>query len=201
MFKKFDQFLLERRGGDFRIFCDLDGVLVDFIRGFKEIPANSKSQSPADYEKAHGKGSIWPMINALGESFWANLDWTEDGRELWDYLKQYDPIILSSPSRHPGCLTGKAKWVHRNLGIDQDPVLNPTDFTKDTRLILSNHKHDYVEPCKNLLGKQPILIDDFDKKLKMWTDSGGIGVLHNDSTDTIRVVEDIMRESKRPDFN
>ena len=197
MLKKFDEFLLERRGGGFRIFCDLDGVLVDFDRGFKELPENTERLAPKEYEKKHGKNSIWPIIDKLGESFWENLDWMKDGRELWDYLKQYDPIMLSAPSRHPGCLTGKTKWVHRNLGIDQEPVLKPTDFTKDTRLVLAQHKHEYVEPCKRILDKQPILIDDFSKKLEKWSSAGGTGVLHNDATDTFRVVEDIMEEKKK----
>jgi hypothetical protein len=78
------------------------------------------------------------------------------------------------------------------LGIDQDPVKDPANFTKETRFILANHKHVYVEPAKTLLNKEPILIDDFSRKLEKWTNAGGIGVLHNDSTDTIRVVEEIL---------
>jgi hypothetical protein len=190
--KSFTQFVNEEKSIDFRIFCDLDGVLVDFNRGFIELASNTEKLSPKAYEKEHGKDSLWPLIDELGESFWENLQWMKDGRELWDYLKQYDPIILSSPSKHPGCFTGKAKWVKLHLGIDQDPVTDPQNFTKDTRFILANRKHDYVEPAKTLFKKEPLLIDDFNKKLEKWTNAGGIGVLHNDSTDTIRVVEEIL---------
>ena len=190
--KSFTQFVNEDKANDFRIFCDLDGVLVDFDRGFIDLPKNTEKLTPKQYEKAHGKDAIWPMIDELGESFWENLQWMKDGRELWDYLKRYDPIILSSPSKHPGCFTGKAKWVKRNLGIDQDPVTDPANFTENTRFILANHKHQYVEPAKRLLKKEPVLVDDFDRKLEKWTKAGGIGIMHNDSTDSIRVLEELI---------
>lgn len=184
----------EEKSHGYRLFCDLDGVLVDFDRGFKDLPDNPERLGPKEYEKLHGKDSIWPMIDKLGEAFWENLQWMKDGRELWDYIKRFDPIILSAPSRHPGCFTGKAKWVKRNLGIDQDPVTDPENFTESTRFILANHKHHYVDPAKSLLDKEPILIDDFSKKLEKWTNAGGIGILHNDATDTIRVIEELFSE-------
>jgi len=194
MLKKFTEFIAEssESSGKYRLFCDLDGVLVDFDRGFIALPNNKEGLTPKEYEAKHGKDSIWPMIDALGESFWTNLQWMKDGRELWDYIKQYDPIILSAPSRHPGCFTGKSKWVKQHLGIDQDPVTDPNNFSAETRFILANHKHDYVKPAEDLLKKHPVLIDDFSKKLEKWTKAGGTGILHNDATDTIRVVEEMM---------
>lgn len=195
MLKNFEAFILnEGKQQDYRIFCDLDGVLVDFDRGFLELPENTEKLTPKEYERKNGKNSIWPMIDKLGEDFWTNLQWTKDGRELWDYLKRFDPIILSAPSLHPGCLTGKTKWVKNNLGIDQDAVRDPKDFTEETRFILANHKHDYVEPAKTLLNREPVLIDDFIKKLEKWSAAGGIGILHNDATDTIRVVEELVAD-------
>lgn len=195
MLKNFESFILnEGKQQDYRIFCDLDGVLVDFDRGFMELPDNTEKLTPKEYERKNGKNSIWPIIDKLGEDFWTNLQWMKDGRELWDYLKRFDPIILSAPSLHPGCLTGKAKWVKANLGIDQEPVRDPNDFTEETRFILANHKHDYVAPAKTLLKREPVLIDDFIKKLEKWSAAGGIGILHNDATDTIRVVEELVAD-------
>lgn len=194
--KNFTQFVSENTGSGFKLFCDLDGVLVDFNRGFMELSSNTEKLTPKQYEKIHGKDSIWKLIDELGETFWTNLQWMKDGRELWDYIKRYKPIILSAPSRHPGCFTGKANWVNRNLKIEQAPITDPSDFTEKTRFILANHKHDYVEPAKTLFGKQPVLIDDFEKKLKKWTIAGGIGILHNDATDTIRVLEELIGPNK-----
>ena len=186
MLKKFKQFIFEKRGGKYTIFCDLDGVLVDFNRGFMEISENPEKLSPHAYEELHGKNSIWPILDKLGEDFWADLPWTPDGRELWDYLKQYDPIILSAPSRSAECLAGKAKWIKLHLHIDEEPVTKPEDFTSKTRIVLDQDKWKYAR------DKFDILIDDFDIKLNKWTDAGGTGILHNDSTDSNRVLEDIM---------
>jgi FMN phosphatase YigB (HAD superfamily) len=195
MLKNFESFILnEGKQQDYRIFCDLDGVLVDFDRGFMELPDNTEKLTPKEYERKNGKDSIWPMIDKLGEDFWTNLSWMKDGRELWDYLKRFDPIILSAPSQNPECITGKTNWVQSNLGIDQSPVRDPKDFTEETRFILANHKHDYVEPAKRLLSREPVLIDDFIKKLEKWSAAGGIGILHNDATDTIRVVEELVAD-------
>jgi hypothetical protein len=186
MLKKFKQFVNEGKEGKYRVFCDLDGVLVDFDRGFQDIEENTENLSPKEYEKKNGKNSIWPLLDKLGADFWANLQWTKDGRELWDYLQRYDPILLSAPSRSPECLIGKTRWVNSNLGIDQEPVTDPADMTPDTRLVLDQDKWKYATSEKD------ILIDDFKKKLEKWIEHGGTGILHNDSTDTVRVMEEIM---------
>lgn len=195
MIKPFDQFVNEDLTSKKIIFCDLDGVLVDFNKGFSEITENTEHLTPKEYEKKHGKNSIWPLLNKLGESFWANLHWTHDGRELWDYIKRYKPIILSAPSKSPACYVGKTTWVKNNLHINQEAVTDPSEFTKKTRFILANHKHEYVEPAKRIFNGEPILIDDYNKKLERWTKAGGTGVLHNDSTDSIRVLEEILTNS------
>jgi phenylalanyl-tRNA synthetase alpha subunit len=44
-------------------------------------------------------------------------------------------------------------------------------------------------------SKNDILIDDFKNKLNKWVEAGGTGILHNDATDTIRVMEEIMTNS------
>ena len=111
MLKNFSQFVNEKRGEDIRIFCDLDGVLVDFNRGFKNLEENSDKLTPKEYDKEHGKHSMWKIIDPEGEKFWIRLKWTKDGRELWDYLTRYNPIILSSPSRSKHSIPGKMEWI------------------------------------------------------------------------------------------
>jgi phosphoglycolate phosphatase-like HAD superfamily hydrolase len=187
-FKSFEQFVNESstEQSKFRIFCDLDGVLVDFDRGFLELPGNPEKLTTKEYEEKHGLNSIWTIIEQGGEDYWINLKWTKDGRELWDYLKRYDPIILSSPSRSQTSITGKTKWVAQNLNIDQEPITQPEDLQPDSRLVLYTDKYKFAKT------ENDILIDDTEKKLTDWTEAGGTGILHNDATDTIRVVEELM---------
>ena len=190
---KFEEFINEQEEQDqtsqVEVFCDLDGVLVDFERGFIELPDNTEKLSPRAYEKKHGKNSIWKLIDKLGEEFWTGLYWMKDGRELWDYIKENNPIILSAPSNHPGCITGKTIWVKQNLGINQEPVRSPEDVTPETRLILDKLKHKYVK-CPT-----SILIDDTKEKIEKWTKAGGTGILHDDATDTIRVLDQYLNKN------
>jgi hypothetical protein len=187
-FKSFEQFVNESstEQSKFRIFCDLDGVLVDFDRGFLELPGNPEKLTTKEYEEKHGLNSIWTIIEQGGEDYWINLKWTKDGRELWDYLKRYDPIILSAPSLSQTSITGKTKWVAQNLNIDQEPITQPEDLQPDSRLVLYTDKYKFAKT------ENDILIDDTEKKLTDWTEAGGTGILHNDATDTIRVVEELM---------
>ena len=169
-----------------KIFCDLDGVLVDFDRGFSELPENTEGLSPSDYEELNGKNSVWPLIDKHGSEYWSELYWKSDGRELWDYLEKYNPTILSSPSRSNNSILGKTKWVKLNLKISEKPVTKKDEYTGNERLILMQQKHLFAT------GPNCILIDDTQAKIDRWTEAGGTGVLHNDSTDTIRVLEQIF---------
>jgi len=50
------------------------------------------------------------------KNFWSNLEWKEGGKELWEHIKQYNPIILSAPLHDDQqCKEGKKEWVHKNL--------------------------------------------------------------------------------------
>ena len=105
---------------NFRIFCDMDGVLTNFRDAFKKI--NPEGLDPDVHEAKYGKGSIWPYITEQGTAYWENLEWLPDGQQLWNYLQQYNPTILSAPSRHWSSKTGKMNWINANLGINQkDP--------------------------------------------------------------------------------
>ncbi len=169
-----------------RIFCDLDGVLVDFDRGFADLSENTNKLSPGEYEEEHGKNSIWPLIDKHGSEYWSDLYWKGDGRELWDYLEEYKPTILSSPSRSRNSIIGKTKWVNLNLRIKEEPVTKLSDYDGTNRLILMQQKHLFAKSATD------ILIDDTSAKIDKWTEAGGTGILHNDATDTIKVLEQIL---------
>jgi hypothetical protein len=190
MLKSFSQFLTEETEEstpNVKVYCDLDGVLVDFNRGFKRLDANEDKLSPTEYEEKYGLEKMWSIIDDEGESFWANLRWKKDGRALWDYIRRYDPIILSSPSRSKSSIEGKMKWIKRNLGINQsEPTKSSKKWEDDSRIILSRYKYKFAK------GPTDILIDDTREKIDKWVDAGGTGVLHTDSTDSIRVIEDII---------
>jgi len=145
----------------YKYYCDLDGVLVDFNKGYLKLTG---VKLDGTFRKDTG---FWDPINKAGRPFWANLEWMNDGKQLWSYIKKHNPKILSAPSREDSSRVGKFDWVRRELpGVD---------------LILRTmkHKKDFAEP-------NAILIDDNGDNIKNWVNAGGIGILHTSTANTIK---------------
>lgn len=141
------------------IFCDLDGVLADFEQGvvnrFKKTPDQLKP------------GLMWGVINK-SNTFFDTLPWMPRGRELWEAIRQYDPIILTGIPRSASAAEQKRKWCARELGPDVHVI---TCSTKDK---------------PNYCISNAILIDDRTDNLKTWNSKGGKFILYNeDLTDEI----------------
>jgi hypothetical protein len=101
----------------YTIFCDMDGVLVGFDQGYKDLTGMS-----TNHANEQGKKEFWNIFKtSLKEKgleeydYWVNLPWMPDGRTLWDYIKPYSPYILTAPSLDPGSKQGKREWVAREV--------------------------------------------------------------------------------------
>ena len=145
---------------NYKIYCDMDGVLVDFDKGYEKLTGiNIRGTHTNDT-------TFWDPINRAGYDFWRNLEWMLDGKELWDYIKKYEPELLSAPSRQPESRVAKHDWVKEHLpGV----TLN---------LRSAKHKKDFASP-------NHILIDDRVDNINSWIDAGGIGILHKNTEKTI----------------
>ncbi len=149
----------------YKIYSDMDGVLTDFDRSFEKY---SKGIPPREYEKKFGKDGFWKLIDGEGKvGFWVGMPWMEDGKQYWDYIKNYDVELLSSPSRSETSRLGKRLWVRNNLpGIK-------------LHLAQAYNKKNYAEP-------NHILIDDRESNIEQWKEAGGVGILHKNANDTIK---------------
>ena len=144
------------------IYCDMDGVLVDFEKGYYDLTGVHTKQF------VKGDSSFWEPISKEGASFWANLKWMPDGQELWRYIKKYKPNILSAPSQDPSSKIGKEAWLKMNL---------QNSFKK---------AYFYNRANKKLFaGPNRLLIDDMKQTIDEWNAAGGIGIFHTSSADTI----------------
>jgi hypothetical protein len=153
----------------YEIYSDMDGVLTDFDKAFMEV---SGGIFPSEYEKNFGKDGFWKLIDAEGADFWEKMPWMSDGKTYWDYIKEYNPILLSSPSRSSTSRLGKRLWVKNNL--------------PGTKLILAQAKDK-----QNYAQKDRILIDDRPSNIEQWRASGGVGILHTSASDTIKQLKDL----------
>ena len=148
----------------YKIFSDMDGVLTDFDESFKKY---SDGIAPSDYEKKYGKEEFWKLIDGQGKvGFWVGMPWMKDGKQYWDYIKNYDTELLSSPSRSATSRLGKRLWVRNNM-----PGIKLT-------LAQASKKQNYAAP-------NHILIDDRKSNIEQWRAQGGIGILHTSASDTI----------------
>ena len=159
----------ENINGNYTIYSDMDGVLVDFNKRFKRF---SDGISPTEYEQKFGKDKFWELVDGVGVRFWVGMDWMSDGKQLWNYIKEYNPTLLSSPSRSNHSRMGKRIWRKRNL--------------PSTKLILAQaaNKQNYADP-------DSILIDDRESNVDQWIKAGGIGILHTDTASTINKLKEL----------
>jgi hypothetical protein len=124
----------EEKVMDYKIFLDMDGVLVDFDEQFKELTG----QYPKDYESTHTPDEFWGEIDGAGVGFWRGMKWMPGGEALYNRASQFDHVLLSSPSRSEVSKIGKRLWRR--------------DKTPNTKLILarSYNKRKYAAPNPHL---------------------------------------------------
>ena len=138
------------------IYCDMDGVLCDFMKGADEAVGG-------DFV-TFDKETRWDAVNQV-KGFWANLDWMSNSKRLYQTISKYNPHILSAyTGRDPTSKNGKMKWLAKN-----------TDFKRaNIHLVMRSQKQRFATTD----GKPNVLIDDYIKNIKEWESKGGIGVHH-----------------------
>ena len=147
-----------------KVFLDMDGVLTDFEKAVTQIGAQSGLGDDASEED---KIKMYKKIEDAGEEFWSTMEWKEDGRQLWEALRKFNPILLSAPGFFRGSVSGKKMWVKNNM--------------PGVQLYIENDKYKYAEP-------DAILIDDMEKNVEAWKEAGGIGILHKSAPQTEREI-------------
>ena len=153
----------------YKIYCDMDGVLTDFDARFRYFG----NMDPRAYESKYGKEKFWDLIDGkVGVRFWVGMDWMPEGEKLWDYIKQYNPTLLSAPSCQNESRLGKRLWVKNNI--------------PGTKLVLAS-----AEKKQNYSGKYKILIDDRPDNIEQWRARGGKGILHVNAQDTINQLQNL----------
>lgn len=183
--KLYEEFMADKN--KYHIFCDMDGVLTNFEKRFKDIKSNTENLSPNEYDSKHGKWSIWKLIEPEGITWWSEMEWMTDGKQLWDYIKNHKPTILSAPSKDPDSPLGKLKWINNNLDINQKfYTINPKKWKEHYRIIFNSKKYLFVR------SKYDILIDDTPEKVEKWRNAGGTAILHKNAKNTITELEKLL---------
>lgn len=138
------------------IYCDMDGVLVDFRAGCEEIGA------------IDGTFVDWQKVHEYGSDFWANLPWTKEGEHFYKWLNKYckeqniDLCILSQVNYEDGA-NGKMEWLMNNTRVP--------------------HKNIYIVGTNKSKTKfatnGSLLIDDYSKNVEAFIVAGGQAIKFN----------------------
>jgi 5'(3')-deoxyribonucleotidase len=144
-------------------YLDLDGVLVDFVRGalahfdrpdflYRDVRWGIEKQLRIEPEL------FW---SGLGFAFWANLPWGPEGKHLLALVEEIfgeNVVLLTSPCDTPGAVEGKAAWIKREM-----PAYKRRFF---------------IGPPKHLVaGPGKVLLDDHEDNVEAFAANGGHTVL------------------------
>lgn len=160
----------------YRIYLDMDNVITDFDNACNSISSGLIKLHSSD------KDEFWKIIESQEITFWSEMPWKEDGRELVDYLLNYNTTILSAhPNLKRGNVAefskkGKYDWLVREIG---------KDFADKAIICRRSDKKMYSSPTS-------ILVDDNVENIKNWEDEGGIGILHFTTENTIGKLEQLF---------
>ena len=149
------------------IYCDMDQVLVNLLKGAEKVLGYPLDQ----YKTPEQKQDRWKRINAV-KGFWENLEWMPNAKKLYQSITRYDAKVLSAyTNKDPNSKIGKMKWLSKNTNFKR----------KDIHLVLRSQKQNYAVSD----GNPNVLIDDHPKNIKEWESKGGIGIHHTSVSKTM----------------
>ena len=194
---------------DFIVFFDMDGVLADFDKGINEskkfiaareklknlihgtefeklndddlkkaLKGNQKDPERAQIKRAFKEMDELRYTLASVEGFFENLEPFSGAREMLMAAKKLTgklPSILTAPieSNRDICEKEKRAWMENHFSGMYD------------RFICKVEKYEEAQP-------NTILIDDRAKNIGPFIEHGGLGILHKNSSDTIKQLEKIV---------
>lgn len=165
--------LFEQQDVEYELYVDLDGVMAD-LESYIEKVLDRKLVTQSNGTWKDDK-EIWEELRAKAEPQFDKLEQLPDAMELWEYIRKYNPNILSAtgiPVERNSEM--KRKWVKANL-----PDHNKILLVKTSKL-----KAQHAKPNR-------ILIDDRTKSTVPWSEAGGIAIRHKDAKSTISKLKEL----------
>jgi hypothetical protein len=158
-----------------KIFLDMDQVLVDFYGGTKAVLGYDWETKTGDPIGEAGRNK-----QIVGPTFWQNLPPMPDYLHLIEFVRVYDPYILSATPcwEDPYVYIGKRAWIQQYVGIPQERV----------HIVHKSEKKNFA-----VHGNIPnLLIDDREDNVQHFIEAGGHGILHTSANNTIRELKIIL---------
>ena len=163
-----------------KIFFDMDGVLADFDRGIVELCKMVPLPQNAKQRNEEKENEMWAKVKEVGH-FYDKLEPIPGAKEMFDavYSKYGDKceILTGIPKPWRGIVTSaedKVNWMRRLFSE-----------TVKINTVLRAEKKNFCT------GKDCILIDDFDKNTREWTQIGGTAILFTSADETMKTMKEM----------
>jgi len=152
-----------------KIYFDLDGVMANFEKGIVEQCGMHYWDRTTD--------KFWHLIDTVPE-FYYTLELLPNAYEMFKLvLDIHGPevveVLTGAPLPTKELATScddKRRWFHEY--VDDSIVVNTIEGGKN--------KYKFLEKNPGAL-----LIDDYDRNIKLWIEHGGVGILHTDPASTL----------------
>lgn len=164
-----------------KIYFDMDGVLVDFNGGVKELTGitviEQGTRSPKEDDE------MWDAIRKI-DHFYGKLKPLPNALKMFnDVNEKYKGKIeiltgIPKPRRNiANSGEDKIAWIKKYIG--EDIKVN---------VVYKEEKQNYA------LGKDYVLIDDYIKNINEWKSSGGSFIHYNENVDVLKELDKIEKE-------
>lgn len=152
----------------------MDGVLVDFNRGFETRTGRRICSFQNSKE-------FWKFANNFPDLY-RHPPMMEDALDLVEYVNGLKgvkvEILTAIPHSMPQAEKHKAQWIEEHMPYGWKFKIGPHSVDKQF----------HARPGD-------ILIDDKDKNIEQWINAGGVGILHKSAETSIDELKKVLNEN------
>ena len=162
---------LNEQKENFYIYLDMDGVVANFNKRFKDL----SGLLPDQFIEKNGKNAFWELIDEKHKvAFWRGIEIMPGAEKLVNFVSQYPYEMLSAPSTKKQSVIGKSLWIRDKVG-----TLYPSQPKVTYRSAKEKHN------VKPELTKFDILIDDKKSTIDRWDAKGGTAIFYQNADQVI----------------
>ena len=162
---------LNEQKENFYIYLDMDGVVANFNKRFKDL----SGLLPDQFIEKNGKNAFWELIDEKHKvAFWRGIEIMPGAEKLVNFVSQYPYEMLTAPSTKKQSVIGKSLWIRDKVG-----TLYPSQPKVTYRSAKEKHN------VKPELTKFDILIDDKKSTIDRWDAKGGTAIFYQNADQVI----------------
>ena len=162
---------LNEQKENFYIYLDMDGVVANFNKRFKDL----SGLLPDQFIEKNGKNAFWDLIDVKHKvAFWRGIEIMPGAEKLVNFISQYPYEMLTAPSTKKQSVIGKSLWIKDKVG-----TLYPSKPKVTYRSAKEKHN------VKPELTKFDILIDDKKSTIDRWDAKGGTAIFYQNADQVI----------------